>query len=294
VKRIGPELKMPKLKGGDMKVPPFLSDLYFDLRDRRLLPLVGLLLVAIVAAPVLLAGGSGEPEPVAPGPAAVDATPTSAKTLTVVKAAPGLRNYKKRLGHRSPTNPFKQRFDGPSLAGGQLNEVTTSTSGGDSSSGTTETTQTFESGGSPSSGGGSTSGGSEDNDRDGVPDGATLFTYVIDLQITRIETKPDGTVQKTGPKLHKDVKAPAPLPGEKAPVVTYLGMGAAEPRAPMFLVSQDVTAIYGEGKCISGTGTCQLITLQKGFPVTFVYGGNDVRYKINLVDVTGEPVEPAS
>ncbi|HEU4598342.1 MAG TPA: hypothetical protein VFS26_01220, partial [Solirubrobacterales bacterium] len=192
------------------------------------------------------------------------------------------------------TNPFKQRFAGPRLEGGQLNEVSTSTSGGDSSSGTDESTTTVESESPPSTGGGSSGGGSQDNDGDGVPDGATLFTYVIDLQITRIETKPDGTVEKTGPKLHKDVKAPAPLPGEKAPVVTYLGMGATEPRAPMFLVSPDVTAIYGEGKCISGTGTCQLITLQKGFPVTFVYGENDVRYKINLVDVSGEAVEPPS
>jgi len=31
----GPELKMPELK-----MPPFLVDLYLDLRDRRLLPLV--------------------------------------------------------------------------------------------------------------------------------------------------------------------------------------------------------------------------------------------------------------
>jgi hypothetical protein len=292
VKRIGPELKMPKLKGSEMKVPPFLSDLYFDLRDRRLLPLVVLILVAIVATPFLLAGGTEEPEPTPLPGVAGEAAPSSQRTLTVVKAAPGLRNYKKRLGHRDPTNPFKQRFTGPRLEGGQLNEVATSTS--ETGGTTTETTiTTGKTQSHPVSGGGS-SGGSEDNDGDGVPDGANLYTYVLDLQITRIETKPDGTVQKTGPNLRKNVKAPAPLPGEKAPVVTYLGMGATEPRAPMFLVSPDVTAIYGEGKCISGTGTCQLIALQRGFPVTFVYGENDVRYKINLLDVTGQQVEPAT
>ena len=62
MKRIGPELKMPKLKGSDAKVPPVLADLYYDLRDRRLLPLIALILVAIVAAPFLLkerADGSG-------------------------------------------------------------------------------------------------------------------------------------------------------------------------------------------------------------------------------------------
>lgn len=285
MKRIGPELKMPKLKGSEMNVPPFLSDLYFDLRDRRLLPLVVLILVAIVATPILLAGGSEELETSpAPGPA-VDSAPSSARALTVVKSAPGLRNYKKRLDHRDPTNPFRQRYSGPQLEGGQLNEVTTSTSGG---TGTTETTvtETETTVTSPPVGG-----GSEDSDKDGIPDGVTLFTYVLDLEITRIETKPNGKVEKTGPKLRNDVKAPTALPGEKAPVVTYLGMGAKEPRAPMFLISPDVTAIYGEGRCIAGTDSCQLIALEKDFPVTFVYGENDVRYKIKVVDVHPKPVE---
>ena len=44
----------------ELKVPPFLIDLYYDLRDRRLLPLVALVVVAIVAVPFLLGGGSEE------------------------------------------------------------------------------------------------------------------------------------------------------------------------------------------------------------------------------------------
>ena len=51
----GPELKMP-----EMKVPPFLTDLYYDFRERRLLPLIGLVVVAIVAVPFLLGNGSEE------------------------------------------------------------------------------------------------------------------------------------------------------------------------------------------------------------------------------------------
>ena len=57
MKRIGPDLKMPELK-----VPPFFADLYYDLRKRGLLPIVGLILVAIVAVPFLLGGGSEEEE----------------------------------------------------------------------------------------------------------------------------------------------------------------------------------------------------------------------------------------
>jgi hypothetical protein len=293
VKRIGPELKMPKLKGGEMKVPPFLSDLYFDLRDRRLLPLVALIIVAILATPILLGGGSKELEPVVPPAGGLGGSSSAAQRLTVVKAEPGLRNYKKRLAHRIPTNPFKQRFAGPqNLQAAQLNpEPRTSTPSSESSSTSSETT-TFESEAvvtSPSgergnSSGGGSGGGSDEN---GVPNGATFYTLEVTLQITRIETKLDGTVDKKGPTVYQDVRAPAPMPGEKTPVLTYLGMGS-ENRVPMFLVSREVAGIYGEAKCIAGAGTCELLVLEEGFPVTFVYGDNDVRYKINLIKA--EPV----
>ena len=104
---------MPKLKGGEMKVPPFFADLYADLRDRRLLPLIALIAVAIVATPFLLGGGSTKWNPSSSAGAVAGGSAPASQELTVVKAAPGLRNYKKRLAHRSPTNPFKQRFTGP-------------------------------------------------------------------------------------------------------------------------------------------------------------------------------------
>lgn len=287
MKRLGPELKMPKLKGGEMKVPPFVSDLYFDLRERRLLPLVILVLVAIVATPFLLAGGSKEPEAASPPPIAGGTASPAAKTLDVVKAEPGLRNYKKRLGRRSPTNPFKQRFDGPHLTGAQLNEPTAATTSTTSTTTTTESRSTPETTlkSSPSSQpSGSTHGGGGGNEE--LPQGLTLFTFAIDVQITRIEPKPDGSVVKTGPTLHKEVIPPAALPGEKAPLATYLGMGASTEQ-PMFLVSPEVTALYGKGQCLSGGASlCQLLSLAEGSAETFEYGPNHVRYKIEIVKVT--------
>jgi len=292
VKRLGPELKMPKLKGGELKVPPFLSDLYLDLRDRRMLPLVALILVAILATPILLAGGSEESEPApVPGAVASGSTP-AAESLTVVKAQPGLRNYKKRLAHRRPTNPFKQHFTAPqNVQAAKLNSVSETPSSGESSFSSSEepvTSVEHESSSMapPAATGGGTSPGGDSNSN-GLPDGSTIYTLQVTLQITRIETKPDGTVDKKGPTLFKDVQAPQPLPGEKTPVVTYLGMGS-KGRVPMFLVSNEVTGIFGEANCISGAKSCQLLVLEEGFPVTFVYGDNDVRYKINLIKA--EPV----
>lgn len=285
---------MPKFKGGEVKAPAFLTDLYQDLRDRRLLPLVGLLLVAIVATPFLL-GGSGGEEPAAPAaPLAEGSASNAGQALQVVQAEPGLRNYRKRLRRRQPVDPFHQRYTGAELKGAQLQteEPTTTVSKTEASSGsgaggttpsTSEETAPVT-GGEGASPGGGNGGGSNDNS---VPPGRTIYTLEVTLQVTRIETKPDGTVDKKGPTVYKDVQAPAALPGEKTPVITYLGMGS-KGRVPMFLVSDEVTQIFGEANCISGGDSCQLLVLEEGFPVTFVYGDNDVRYKINLVKA--EPV----
>src|SRR5436189_246821 len=141
----GPDLKMP-----DFKVPAFVSDLYYDLRDRRLLPLVGLVLVAIVAVPFLLSGGSEEQGP--PRIVPPESSSANASQLTVVAATPGLRAYKQRLRSRTPKDPFKKP-PVPTASGGELgtesnngfepSEVSSSTS--TTKTDTTETTKTTKS-----------------------------------------------------------------------------------------------------------------------------------------------------
>jgi hypothetical protein len=267
VKRIGPELKMPKF-GGETKVPPFLADLYHDVRDRRLLPVILLILVAIVAAPILL---KDEPEEVAPPrpPVAVNpgAEQAAAKTLTVVKSAPGLRDYKERLKHQQPSNPFKQKYTGSGSGGGELNESSTTTS--ESSGG-----ETPGESGTSATGGGTTV----------RPGQLTIFTFAVKVRISKARTKPNGAVEQSKPEDRDQVIAPAPLPSAKEPVVTYMGIGA-EKKLPLFLVSEDVTSVFGEAECVSGTDLCQLIELEPNQPEIFEYGENHVRYKINVLKV---------
>jgi hypothetical protein len=59
-------------------------------------------------------------------------------------------------------------------------------------------------------------------------------------------------------------------------------------RKPLFLVSTDVSAVFGDAKCVTGSESCQLLELEEKLPETFVFGANDVRYKITVLDV--EPV----
>jgi hypothetical protein len=286
----GPELKMPELK-----MPGFLTDLYHDLVDRRLLPLVVLVLVAIVAVPFLLGGGSEEEAPPADqGPIAGPSTAPGAESarLTVVQANPGLRDYRKRLAARVPTDPFKQRYTGPVRAGNQLNGESATTSsesavpGGTTATSTTTPPSTTAAPESPSGDGGAPSGGAPSGGG-GEPD-LQLFTFAIDVKIKRTTSSgADGGKDESEPTTKEGVVPPAALPSNKTQVVTYMGI-SPKTRKPLLLVSDDVTAIFGEAKCLSGSEFCQLLEVELGLPTTFVYGPNDARYKINVLKV--EPV----
>jgi len=292
----GPELKMP-----DLKVPPFAADLYYDLRDRRLLPLVGLVLVAIVAVPILLASSS-EPKPVPVGPAPKPAG-ASASALTVVRATPGLRDYRKRLRGRTPTDPFKQPSAPGNPASAQLgtagnngfeeSAVTSSTtttssgttvkkettkfSGGETTTKTTETEVQTPS--SPSGGGG------ENGSAGSQPPGEIRFySFAIDAKITRTEEDPDTHKTTTTAHTRSEILAPAPLPSAKEQAVTYAGINP-KTKNPLFLVSDAVSSVFGEATCLSGEEKCQLFEVETGMPMTFVLGEGKVRVKINVLKV---------
>lgn len=292
MKRLGPELKLPKLRsrsgsggGKGLKAPAFLTDLYQDLRDRRLLPLVVLLLVGIVAAPILLGGGSSEPEEEAPPPPVASAPDTAAKSLTVVEAHPGLRAPSKRLSGRTPNNPFTQRYTGSVREGGLPNENSTATSstaeGGSTSvveGGTTSGTPP------PTSSAPEGTGGSSGDD-DGVA-GGKLYTFTVDVRLSRTELQPDGSQKMGEPSVRRGVKPPAPLPGDKAPVVTYLGVNFVKGKLrALMMVSRDVSAVFGDAECVSGTSTCELLEIEPGFPEIFEYGPNQIRYKLTVLDI---------
>lgn len=295
--------KRPELKLSELKVPPIFRDVYQDLRDRRLLPLVALVLAAIIAVPLLLANGApSEPAPAAPAPeVAVDAG-----QLTVVKAAPGLRVPSKRLKGRRAKDPFRQHFSGAAVS---PESVTTG------SNPTTSTVSSGESGGSSESSGGSgaaaatqlpapaepghvegpSNGGSSGKSGSGgeqpgppaAQGGIVYYTFAADLTITKTETSPGGKRVTGEPETRHGVLPSTVLPGGKRQVVTYMGI-SPKTQKPLVLVSTDVTGVFGDGKCVAGSDSCQLLEMKLTFPETFVYGENGVRYKINILKV--EPV----
>ena len=276
---------MSRLKAPDLKPPAFLGDLYYDLRERRLLPLVGLVVVAIAAVPFLLGGAEETVElPAGAGVAAeLDAARERTSSLTVVEAKPGLRDYRKRLRDRKPTDPFEQRYTSPALEGAGLNGAEGSGSS-QSDAGSKSTTD----GSSADSGSAADGGSSPPPNPGGAPPSKggpkkpqlTFFSWAINVRIVK-----SAGGKKGDPIVRKRVLSQTPLPGKKAPVVTYMGAarkGKKITGKALLLVSDDVRSVAGDARCLSGGEVCQLLEVEPGFPVVLTYGENEVKYTVNV------------
>ena len=268
----GPELKKP-----DLKVPDFLLDVYYDLRERHLLPLVGILIVAIVAVPFLLGGGSSDPE-AGEDESAIASTSAAIPTskLVVAKSTPGLRDYRRRLRNEHAKDPFVQQYSGeeegasgtgstegspPSDGGSEESSVTIESS--ESSTETTEVTQPSE-------------GGNGEPPEDGQ---LKYYSWAIDVRVTPVSS--EKSKKKPEPSVRNNLPDMTMLPSRSVPALTFIGVTKDAKRAVM-LVSDKVTGLFGDGVCIVGSEACQLIALEPGLPETVVYGGDSRTYRIEV------------
>jgi hypothetical protein len=268
----GPEIKLP-----EMKVPGFLSDLYYDLRDRRLLPLVAVLAVAIVAVPIAFSDSS---IPEAPPVSSAIATPGVAvdeSGLVVARAAPGLRDYHRRLDELTARNPFKQQYTQPVSANGESSGPSGSDSGSATSADSTSTgTTTYTPSTSPS----------------GSPTGELrYFTFAIDVRVVQVpgrdeRVSPDEKGSSGEPKatVRRNLPPLTPLPGRDTPAATYMGV-SKDRRKALLLISDNVRSIFGDARCVVGTQSCQLLAMEPGVPVTLVWGANGRTFRIELLKI---------
>lgn len=259
-----------------------LNDLYRDLRDRRLLPVVIVLGVAIVAVPFLLGGGSETQ--VATAPVSTADTPAGgAESLSPVVLAevPGLRDYRQRLSRFNRRDPFKQQMTGTDTAQGgkgnleQTGSTTVDTSSSSSTSSTsgtpTDSTTSTDTGGS--SPGGTVPPDGNHGNGSGKPEDRVMVT-TIDVRV--------GRVGKT--KVLKGVESLQFLPGDKRPVVQFVE-GDSDGTHAAFVVSAEVTKSEGDGKCDPGRNDCQFLLMEKGDVQTFVYGEAQETYRLQLLAI---------
>jgi hypothetical protein len=268
--------KGPNLKLSEVKVPDFLYDLYYDLKERRLLPLVALLLVAIVAVPIALgqaSSNSEEPEEAVEAPIA-GSSGASSGSLVVAKSAPGLRDYRRRLEHARALDPFEQQYAGT----GASETSGEATPEGETSAGLEEAPIPFEAsgGGIESSGGGGSA----------IQGDAKYASNSIDVRIVSVPSGDDDGASSAKPKaeVRRDLPELTMLPSRETPAATFMGT-SADGKKVLVLVSSDVQSIFGDGQCVVGSKTCQLLALDIGLPETFVYGPQGRTYRIEILRI---------
>ena len=277
-----PKLKGPELKMPELKTPTFLADLYYDLRDRRLLPLIALVLVAIVAVPFLMGSESESVPALSPGgAAALESSPQKTSALTVVEATPGLRDYRMRLKDRSPADPFQQQYADP--ASGSASSSSAESASSSSSAYSEESVTTESSSATVETEAGRGSGGSGGN---GQGQGPQLIEFVFDVQISHSEETADGGTKMSELEVRHKVPTLTQLPGKKAPVVTVAGINLHNGEV-FLLVSDEVTSLDGDFACVTRApgGLCELLEVKAGFPLELVYGPDRVLYRIKVTKI---------
>jgi hypothetical protein len=274
----------------NVRPPRFLENLYRDMRDRRLLIPALALLVALVAVPVLLKSSTPtSPAPVASAAATDDGDQTAAEPA-VVTAQAGITDYRKRLGWLQSKDPFRSRVPVESPGAGQgagsstnagsttgtsFGTSTPSASSSSSVSSTSGSASSTTTSTSPSSGGGgSGSGGSQNGTKPG------WYSFRVSVAIGRAGDLTD----------RKNVQRLQFLPGDNRPIVAFIGVNENGKRA-IFMVSDRVSSVRGDGKCIPRRGDCQFLELKPGDKASFRYEPEGNRtYNLKLREIKLVPV----
>jgi hypothetical protein len=296
--------KGPELRLSETKIPDFVYDLYYDLKERHLLPLVVVLLVAMVAVPIYVkssAASSSEEPPHAAPIATAAIVNAGGEGIVVARSEPGLRDFKRRLKGARALDPFEQKGGaGPSAAESSAGEEAPATEastpstvvipaeatvvGGEPTYSPRETVAPAETPLPPEAAGIGAEPGV------GGTGGKTRTRYASHAIDVRIVSVPAGSLDAKAkakkPEAHVRRNLPelTMLPARATPAATFMGMSRDGKKALM-LVSSDVVSIFGEANCVIGSQSCQLLALEPGFPETFVYGPQERTFRIELLKI---------
>lgn len=290
-----------KGRSPEIKPPKFLVDLYRDLRDQRLLPLVILLLIAIPAVPIILS----DPTPAFVAPPADEglAATVADDSLMVVSAPAGLRRYGDRLADRKPRDPF---VNPDAQASGTAEDGSDTAAGGGGSAAGSEPIApeptppddgTGSSGTTGSDGGGSTGSGDDGGGTSVPPAQPPDPVEPADPSLTFYRLKTDVRFGKAGSGLvrpFEDVDRMRGFPA-KSPIAVFIGASEDGERA-VFSISADAALVKGDGQCSSGRPKdCQFLTLRPGNAVNIRDARRGVVWRLGVtsIEVVETEFDPA-
>jgi hypothetical protein len=248
-----------------------LRTIWTDLVERRLWPVALGLVAALVAVPMVLAGGAKTPAPapVAAGssiahPGGIGVTAQAAISVATPQTA-----RRDRAG--AVRNPFIQ----------PVHKTVTSTVSPISMTPPGSTSTPSSSLPSPSTGSAPSGGGGGTTYTPIAPPAKTHSVWHVNLRF--------GEAGKQ--HIHHDVPRLTPLPSGTDPFFVFLGI-LADGKTAVFLVSSDATA-NGDGKCKPSAAQCDTIEMRAGDTEFFdVTQGNSavIQYELDLLKVSRDKV----
>lgn len=279
----------------------FFSSLGSDLRDRRFLPilvLLGVALAAAVAYAVLGGGSSAKPTP-APISASTGVTGSSAQ-LTIVKAPEttskqAVAETTSGAPHPSgaPHDPFKplpgakESTSSSSKSSSASGSSGSSSSAGKSSGSSSSGSSSSSSSGSSSSSSSSGSGGATPPSKPSAPaKPKPVVHYRVTVQFGVVPAVAEGAPpQPAQLKTFPELGQGEALPGKSDPQLVYQGVQSGD--TAMFGLSGEAI-LHGAATCKPSPTECQAIALKAGQSETLeVVGptGQAVTYELKVVSI---------
>jgi hypothetical protein len=265
----------------------FLNSLKADLLDRRLLPVVAVVVVALVAAIAYVALGGGStiapkaavasaPASTAPGLAATQTTPETA----VAEVTSGTAVQHKGSAHDpfTPLPEAKAKTATTPTAASQSGAASSTSSGSASTSGTSTSSSSTPSSSTPST-----------PAKPAAP-AQPKTVYHVAVLFGMLPT----TVTPLTP--YENLKLLTPLPSATQPLLVFRGVTAGGKSATFTLVGE-APILHGQGACLPSALQCEALDLQAGKSEQLEYlsaSGQTAIYELTVVGIVSSKASAAA
>jgi hypothetical protein len=248
-----------------------LKSLWADLTDRRLLPFVGLAVVALVAALgyAALAGGSSSPTAAAPPPAkapsatGVAVTPAQSGTASAVAETTDGTGLQRHGHARDPFAPLAGAVtSATATAARATSSVTASTTTSSSAGSSSSTTSSSSSGSSGSATSGSSPASKPSTPSKPKAPAKPKTVYEVTLALGPIA--PGSTLPSSELSQLQPISKPTALPSAKQKLLEFMGVTVTGKGATATFALVGEVIISGSGACVPSATDCKLVNLKEG------------------------------
>jgi hypothetical protein len=273
-----------------------LSSVKADLLDRRLLPVVALVALALVAALAyaILGGGSSAATPTATltrgpstprGVAIIQTTPEKA----VAETTGGVSRQRNGAVH-NPFTPLPEPKATTATSAATSKAVATSS--GTPSSSSSGSSSSSAGAGSGSSGSSPATPSPATPSKPSTPSKPKTVYHVAVL----FGVLPAGATAQTAQLTpFENLKLLTPLPSDKQPLIIFRGVTAGGKSATFTLDSEPI--LHGPGVCLPSTSQCEAIDLRAGQAEQLEYlssTGQSVGYELRIVSIVSSNASSAA